>query len=88
MCLEIVLITSLYYTTYNFYLYGYKNLVLCKLVFYKCYKCLACHIYFFLLLNRIKEGPCLCDSPPSILEKMFMNYVFCFVKENKVSFFN
>ena len=40
----------------------------------------------------MKEGPfyqdVCCDSPPSILEQMFMNYVFCFVKENKVNFLN
>ena len=51
------------------------------------------YIYiYFLLLNGIKEGSfyyhTLCDSPPSILKKMFMNcFLFC-EKNNKVSFFN
>ena len=42
-------------------------------------------IYFSLLLKWIKEGSfywdASCDSPPSILEKIFMIYVFGFVKK-------
>ena len=49
-------------------------------------------IYFSLLLKWIKEGSfywdASCDSPPSILEKIFMIYVFCFVKKSKVKFLN
>ena len=46
-------------------------------------------IYFFLSLNWRKGSfylYALHDSPPSILEKMFMNYVFCLLKKIKLGF--